>query len=320
MLHCNLLRVRNTREATVHVAAFAFIIADMNADNHESVLSRRRTFLQSALALAAMPLLPAEAETGALRIGLTPVFLDDQVSFLTRWRTWLEGRLKHSVVFVQRGSYREVLDLIRGGKIDFAWICGYPYVRHRHELRLVAVPLWRGRPYYQSYLIVPVDDARSTGLGDLRGKVFAYSDPDSNSGYLYPQYRLTASGENPSTFFSRNFFTWGHRKVVEAVGVGLADGGAVDGYVWETLAEFHPKLTDATRIIERSPEFGHPPFAARADIPEAELRRFRAALLGMSADTEGAELLRLLRLDGFAVGQVSLFNEIARMATRVRRI
>jgi phosphonate transport system substrate-binding protein len=291
----------------------------MNAGDHRSALSRRRIFLQSALALAAMPLLPAAANADALRIGLTPVFLDDQVSFLARWRVWLERRLKRSVVFVQRGSYREVLDLIRGGKLDFAWVCGYPYVRYRHELRLVAVPLWRGRPYYQSYLIVPADDRKTGNLAELRGKVFAYSDPDSNSGFLYPQFRLTTQGENPTTFFSRSFFTWGHRKVVEAVAVGLADGGAVDGYVWETLAEFNPALTNATRVIERSPEFGHPPFVARPDIPAAELQRFRAALLEMPADDEGAHLLKLLRLDGFVPGQPALFDEIARMAARVRR-
>lgn len=291
----------------------------MNEANHGSARSRRRNFLQAALAVAAIPLLPVRAETSVLRIGLTPVFLDDQFSFLTRWRAWLERRLKRQVVFVQRGNYREVLDLVRGGKIDFAWICGYPYVRYQHELRLVAVPLWRGRPYYQSYLIVPADDRKTSSLIDLRAKVFSYSDPDSNSGYLYPQYRLTTLGENPTTFFSRNFFTWGHRKVVEAVGVGLADGGAVDGYVWETLAETHPALTRSTRIIERSPEFGHPPFVARPGISVVEQQRFRAVLLEMASDEDGAELLHLLRLDGFVAGQPSLFDEIRRMATKVGR-
>lgn len=299
--------------------AFALIIATMSEGDHVAGVCRR-AFLRSALAVAAQPWMPARAEIGVLRIGLTPVFLDDQLSFLTRWRAWLERRLKRPVVFVQRGNYREVLDLIRGGKIDFAWICGYPYVRYRHELRLVAVPLWRGRPYYQSYIIVPADDGKSGSLPDLRGKIFSYSDPDSNSGYLYPQYRLTTLGENPTTFFSRNFFTWGHRKVVEAVGVGLADGGAVDGYVWETLAETHPALTRSTRIIERSPEFGHPPFVARPDISAVELQRFRAVLLEMPSDAEGAELLHLLRLDGFVAGHPSLFDEIRRMAARVRQL
>lgn len=103
-----------------------------------------------------MPII-ARAQGEPLRIGLTPVFLDDQVSFLARWREWFERKLKRTVAFVQRGNYREVIELIRGGKIDFAWICGYPYVRYRNELELVAVPLWNGRPYYRSYLIAAAD-------------------------------------------------------------------------------------------------------------------------------------------------------------------
>ncbi len=320
MLRRTMLRTRNAEEIGANDTAFTLMITAMTAEERLRATSGRRIFLKSAAAVAAAHLLPTHADPAVLRIGLTPVFLDDQLSFLTRWRVWLERRLKRPVAFVQRGSYREVLDLIRGGKLDFAWICGYPYVRYRHELRLVAVPLWRGRPYYQSYLIVPADDVKSNSLIDLRGKVFAYSDPDSNSGFLYPQYRLTTQGENPATFFSRSFFTWAHRKVVEAVGVGLADGGAVDGYVWETLAELHPGLTHTTRVIERSPEFGHPPFVARSDMSAAGLQRFRAVLLEMPADAEGAELLHLLRLDGFVAGQPSLFDEIARMAARVRQI
>ncbi|MDO8934085.1 MAG: PhnD/SsuA/transferrin family substrate-binding protein [Rhodocyclaceae bacterium] len=261
----------------------------------------------------------ATVARGTLRIGLTPVFLDDQVSFTARWRRWLEEQLGRPVVFVQRGNYRDVVDLVRGGKIDFAWLCGYPYMRHRREMRLVAVPLWRGQPHYQSYLIA---DARNTGirsLAELRGTVFAYSDPDSNSGYLYPQYALTQAGQNPATYFSRTFFTWAHRKVVEAVSIGLSSGGAVDGYVWETLAETAPDLARGTRIIDKSPFLGYPPFVARNDIPEADLRHFRAVLLGMAGNAQGAALLERLRLDGFIPGTPDLYDGIARMADKVRR-
>lgn len=289
----------------------------MSASDRPLSRSARRRLL---LALAALPAWSASATNGdgaVVRIGLTPVFLDDQVSFLGKWRAWLEQKLGRSVVFVQRGNYREIVDLLRSGKIDFAWLCGYPYIRYRPELRLVAVPLWRGQPLYQSYLIVPADDKHTKTIADLRGKVFAYSDPDSNSGYLYPQYALTMLGEKPSIFFSRTFFTWAHRKVVEAVGVGLADGGAVDGYVWDVLAEVRPDLTAATRIIDRSPLLGHPPFVARGDIPAKDLEQFRRVLLGMADDPLGGELLGRLRLDGFTTGQPALFDGIAQMATKV---
>ncbi|WP_369795122.1 PhnD/SsuA/transferrin family substrate-binding protein [Azoarcus sp. KH32C] len=283
------------------------------------MLHSRRRFLACAAGLAAMSALPARATDNPVRIGLTPVFLDDQMSFLTDWRRWLEVKLGHAVVFIQRGNYREVVDLVRTGKLDFAWLCGFPFVQHQRELKLLAVPLWRGGPYYRSYIIVPADDTRSASITDLRGKVFAYSDPDSNSGYLYPRYLLTTRKEDPANFFSRTFFTWAHRKVVEAVGVALADGGAVDGYVWETLAEVRPELTRRTRIIERSPQLGHPPFVARADIPRELFDRFQATLLGMANDPVGEELLRRLHLDGFTRGEPALFAEIARMAARVER-
>lgn len=119
----------------------------MNRDNAACETMDRRTFLRTAGAVVALTVLPVRAEEAPVRIGLTPVFLDDQMSFLSQWRRWLEVKLGRTVVFVQRGSYREVMDLLRAGKLDFAWVCGYPYVLHRQELKLVAVPLWRGGPY-----------------------------------------------------------------------------------------------------------------------------------------------------------------------------
>jgi phosphonate transport system substrate-binding protein len=300
----------------VHGGAHAYD-PDMSTATRFPPNAVRRKLLRGAAALAALTAVPARAASGAVRIGLTPVFLDDQVGFLLRWRTWLEERLERPVMFVQRSTYRETVDLVLGGKLDFAWICGYPYVMHRRHLRLCAVPLWRGRPYYQSYIIVPADDARTRSIYDLRGKVFAYSDPDSNSGCLFPRYLLTMRGENPATFFSHTFFTLAHRKVVEAVGAALADGGAVDGYVWETLAELRPEFTRATRVVERSGDMGHTPFVARANIPSAEFARFQGVLLGMRTEPRGAELLRELNLDGFVAGNPSLYDGIARMAARV---
>jgi phosphonate transport system substrate-binding protein len=286
----------------------------------ELSIPRRRICLGAAGALVFASRAARAAADAQVRIGLTPVFLDDQVGFLAQWRRWLETKLGRGVEFVQRGNYREVVDLVRTGRLDFAWICGYPYVRYRRELTLVATPKWRGGPYYHSYIIVPAEDTGSASLLDLRGRVFAYSDPDSNSGCLFPRYQLTVHGENPSRFFARTFFTWAHRKVVEAVAAGLATGGAVDGYVWETLAELSPALTRGTRIIERSPPLGHPPFVARADIAPAELERFRSVLLGMAGDPTGEALLRRLSLEGFMATAPSLYDDIARMAQRVQPV
>lgn len=273
----------------------------------------RRSLLAAVLLAPCFGGARAQDTAVPLRIGLTPVFLDDQVAFLNLWRDYLERRLGRRIVFVQRGSYREVVDLLRQERLDVAWLCGYPYVRYRDRMRLLAVPVYRGKPLYRSYLIVAAHDTTTRSLLDLRGKVFAYSDPDSNSGFLFTQYSLRRLNEAPTSFFAKSFFTWAHRKVVDAVAVGLAHGGAVDGYVWDTLALSHPALTAQTRIAERSPEFGFPPFVARASLAAAEFTALQTVLVRMADDSEGAALLKRLNLDAFDVGSPALFDGVAAM-------
>ncbi|MEJ2380070.1 MAG: phosphate/phosphite/phosphonate ABC transporter substrate-binding protein [Gammaproteobacteria bacterium] len=268
--------------------------------------------------VTAMPLAARAARLEApLRVGLTPVFLDDHVNFLRAWKRYLEEHIGQPVEFVQRKSYREINELLLRDEIDFAWVCGFPYVQHWHTFRLVAVPVFQGKPLYRSYLIVPASDHVTRGWRDLRGKVFAFSDPDSNSGYLYPQYHMRQLGIVPPQFFRAFFFAWGHRNVVEAVAAGLAQAGAVDGYVWETLAKQDPGLTKRTRVVARSPLFAFPPIVARNALPRAAVEKFQRTLVHMSDDPQGRRLLRELNLDGFAVEPPALFDSIHQMMLAV---
>jgi len=253
---------------------------------------------------------PAVAADTTIRIGTTPVFLDDQASFLGAWQHYMEKRLGRPVRFVQRGSYREITDLVRADRLDFAWVCSPPYLRNRDRMVLAAVPVHRGRPLYQSYLIVPASDRTTHGFADLRGKVYAFSDPDSNSGWLAPQAAMRHLHIDSSTYFKRTFFTWAHKKVVEAVAVGMAQGGSVDGYVWETLKVLHPELTARTRVAWKSPWYGFPPIIARRSIEPGELARMQDLLIGMNDDAEGRILLKQLDLDGFERGSDALFEGV----------
>lgn len=255
----------------------------------------------------------ARADQTPIRIGLTPVFLDDQTAFVNAWRNYLTKKLHRPVEFVHRASYREITDLLRTGKVEFAWVCGYPYVRNKDAMNLLAVPVYQGKPTYRSYLIVPASDHQTASIADLRGKVFAFSDRDSNSGYLVPVHELLSLHQKPNGFFAKTFFTWSHRNVVQAVADGLAQGGAVDGYIWDVLSQMHPALTQRTRIVRASSEHGFPPFVAAKTISPEEFKIMRDTLIAMTADEEGARLIAQLRLDGFAAGDDQLFDSIAMM-------
>lgn len=280
---------------------------------------RRRQLLRSGLracalsaaALSGWRTAPAALQQPALRFGTTPVFLDEQVGFLARWAAYLSAAVGAPVRFVQRRSYRDIVDMLRDGQLDAAWICGFPWVVGRSVLRGVSIPLYRGEPWYQSYLIVPAADARTASLAALQGKVFAYSDPDSNSGCLVPRTTLLKAGIDPDRHFARSFYTWGHRNVVSAVAAGLAQGGAVDGYVWDTLQRTAPAIVRRTRVAWRSDRYGFPPLVVRAGLSADSERRLRDALLGMSETAAGKRLLAELNLTSFGRFVPEIFDGIA---------
>lgn len=260
--------------------------------------------------------LPTFAARERLRIGLTPVILADQVAFLSRWAAYLESRTEVDVSFIARDSYQNVLDLLFSGQVDAAWICGYPFVRFEQELKLLAVPLYRGEPLYQAYLIRPAGSVDVSSWADLRARVLAYSDPLSNSGWLVAQAQLGKAGVAPRDL-RRGFFTHSHRNVAEAVAARLAHAGSIDGYVWETMKAQGMTAVQKTEVVWRSDNFGFPPLVTRRNPTNERIHDLKRALLGMSDDASGKALLQSLNLTGFTSGSPMLFDSIRRQAQQV---
>lgn len=313
-------RRRDVASSPDRVSVTDWLPVAVAADDELPKGNRRRVlrlFCSAAVAGLAGAAFPGRvfgaAGNAPLRVGLTPAFLHDQHGLLADWHAYMQQKLRRSVQFIQRDGYRETMDLLRLGQLDFAWICDYPFIHLRDQLRLMAVALYQGRPFYRSYLIVSASDLHTSSLAQLKGTVFAYADPYSNTGYLAPRYALHRLGEDPARFFRKTFFTYSHRKVIEAVAAGLAVAGAVDSYVWESLAVIEPAITRQTRIVHRSQEYGFPPFVAHVSVRSGDFEAMQRMLLGMSGDVQGIELLRRFNLDGFTPGDVQLYEGVAQM-------
>ncbi len=261
-----------------------------------------------------------EASGKPIRFGLTAVVVQENLRFLDSWASYLGEKLDRPVEFVRRRSYREVMDLLESGRIDFAWICGFPFVQYREPeiLDLLTVPVFAGAPLYHSYIIVH-RDSEIRDLSQLEGRVFAFSDPESNSGFLYPQFLLAQRGKTIEAYFRQTFFTYNHAETIEAVAEMVADGGAVDSYIWDYLAVMRPEITNQTRIIQTSPSFGFPPLVSRRGIDTALIAHMKDVLLGMSNDADGKRFLDGLMLDSFQETEPDLFSSIRRMASDTRK-
>ena len=230
---------------------------------------------------------------------------------------YLSGRLGRKIDIIDPGNYAETNRLLETGKVDFAFVCGGPYVsgHDRFGLELLVAPVVKGETVYYSYLIVP-SESTARNLSDLRGKSFAFTDPQSNSGKLAPIAMLARLGQTPEQFFSSTTFTYGHDRSIHAVADNIVDGAAVDSLIWEYIAATQPTLTAKTRIIERSEPFGIPPVVTSPHVPPELRKALQQALLTIHEDPQGFMILKGMNIERFVLIDDSAYNGIRRLESK----
>lgn len=263
----------------------------------------------------AAPPRPAESLRAAVGAMVSPQQTFDRYRELL---TYLGAKLDRSIDLVQRKTYGEITELLGRGEIDLAFICSGPYAigGKRHGLRLLAAPQVRGSHFYRSYLIV---NARSPyhSLADLRGRVFAFTDPSSNTGKIAPAFWLALRGETPESFFAQTIYTHAHDNSIMAVARGLVDGAAVDGLIWDFYNRNAPSLTAKTRIIKRSEPFGIPPVVASRRLPARLAKAIQQVLLTMHQDPQGRDILTSLQIDRFVPARDEWYDSVRRMLSKL---
>lgn len=273
----------------------------------------RLAFLCGAIMAAVT--LPVVAEekplVSKLRFGLTAVTLEKNLGAHKRLVNLLEDKLGIPVEIVSRKSYQEMSFLLANDQVDFAFVCGLPYVidHDKFGLELLALPVFKGKPVYQSYLITH-KSSPYVSLKDLRGKTFCFSDPFSNSGYLAPVFNLHKMGETPQSFFKSHFFSYSHYNCIEAVAVKLADAANVDSYVWEATNAKSPEQTAQTKIIEKSEYMPITPIVVRRGLAGRMKSDLRDVFLNLGQSRRGRLILEMMQLDGFAAGHDSDYDSI----------
>jgi phosphonate transport system substrate-binding protein len=227
--------------------------------------------------------------------------------------TYIGHKVGRETEFIQRKTYREVNDLLGNGRIDLAFICSGPFAagREQYAFQLLAVPQIQGAHDYRAYLIAKKDAYCS--LEDLRGRVFAFTDPESNTGRLVPSYWLALMGEHPERFFGKVIYTYSHDNSIRAVARGLVDGAAVDSLIWDYYRRKNPAVTGATRVIRQSEPYPVPPVVASRTLEKETRDRVNQALLSMHMEPEGRRILENLGFDRFILPPEEWFSNLARI-------
>ena len=234
---------------------------------------------------------------------------------------YIGEKLGREVQFIQRKTYGEINELLGIGQIDLAFICSGPYAagKEKYDLELVATPQVRQSRYYQSYLIVN-KTSQFKRLEDLKGRVFAFTDPDSNTGKLVPTYWLFEIGEQPETYFSKTIYTYSHDNSILAVAKALVDGAAIDGLIWEYYNQKDPVFTSRTRVIRKSEPYGIPPIVASKYLSSELKDRIRELFFEMHLDPRGQKILDELMIDRFLAPRDEWYDSIRQMDLKIAQM
>ncbi len=156
----------------------------------------------------------------------------DRLTSTECFRAKVEAALGVPVKVFTPADYDGVIQGLLGGTLDYAWLGASAYAKTQlTDPEAVEVKLTKqnadGSTGYYSIGFTRKDTG-ITSMDDAKGKVFAFADPNSTSGYLVPGAELSAKYGTLDAYFSEVKMSGGHEQTI----VGVANGDFDAGVSW----------------------------------------------------------------------------------------
>jgi phosphonate transport system substrate-binding protein len=200
------------------------------------------------------------------------------------FRAAIEAELGVPVKLFAPADYDGVIQGLLGGTIDYAWLGASAFAKihltdpNAVELKLTKQNVDDSTGYYA--IGFARADSGITSMDDAKGKVFAFADPNSTSGYLVPGAELMATYGNLEEYFAEVKMSGGHEQSIVGVHNGDFDAGVSwsdglgnweDGYnsgAFRRAAD--AGLVDMNNLVEiwRSKLIPEGPLVIRAALPQ----------------------------------------------------
>lgn len=240
-----------------------------------------RLLSSAILVLLSIALGPSGAlAQSVLNIGLVPsedprVVVSDNQALLEHLHSALGMEIKPFVAT----DYTGIIEALRARKLDVALLGPFSYVLAHQIAAVDAFALLETQKQGSSYhsVIIARKDRGIATLKDLRGKTFAYVDPSSTSGHLFPKAALIKAGLDPDTLFARTIFSGGHDASAVAVQNGKVDAAAIADALLDVAYARGMLKKDEIVVVWQSDPIPGAPVVYRHDLPDALKGKLRAA-------------------------------------------
>lgn len=253
-----------------------------------------------------------------LRFAVTPYLPEDIMrdAFEPIGR-YVSERLGVPVRFQLAGSYQELIELVKTGKVDIVQISPLSYVIAKRSvpgLRLLGSSLSFGTAYYSAFIIARADSATDwRTLFKNKNKVhkFAFVDRRSGSGFLFPYAEFMRLGIDPERDL-QPIFSGSHDRSIRMVLDGEVAAAAVSSGTLNAARTGDVIGAGDLRILHKAGRIPYDALCTTSDISEAAAKKIAGAFATLNTTTAaGREALRRARgLTGWVRADDSQYDEV----------
>ncbi len=259
--------------------------------------------------------------TRKLVIGLIPEHnLFKQIDRYEPLISYLSEKTGTQITLTILPRYGNIVDNFVNKKMDGAFLGSFTYVLIHSKLGVQALARPESPEGKSTYcgLIFVRKDSGIRSCQDMRRKRFAFVDRATTAGFLVPLAYFQQCGVNYQTFLKESYFTGTHEDAIYDVLNKKADIGAAKSTVFYRLAESSAKIASELTLLHKSFEVPENALAFRNDLDASLREKFKAVLLNMHMDPQGAIVLKTFGAGRFIETTESDYRSLYQAAREIK--
>jgi phosphonate transport system substrate-binding protein len=255
------------------------------------------------LGLPALGQTPSRVETKTLTLGIVSQIHQKEIEehfrdFVGYVAKKLSSAIEGRIIIAPAPP--ELAALLADKKVDFYMESPYPtyVINDVHGAGKLLLRRWKGGMAEYRALIFTKRNSATRHLDDLRGKIIAFEDPGSTSGYFLPKFFLSRRGlklsektrtePNVSPGEVGYIFAYSQEALVDLV---LENQVAAGAFSDDDYAALDEKKKSEIAVLAETDRLPRHLLSVRKDLAPALAKRLEEILLSMNEDPEGRSIL-----------------------------
>ncbi|UCZ52071.1 phosphate/phosphite/phosphonate ABC transporter substrate-binding protein [Bacillus shivajii] len=211
-------------------------------------------------------------------------------------------------------NYSALVEAMGSGQVHVGFIPAFGYVlaNERHDIEVILKSIRHGDDSYRAQYSVRADSGIEN-LEDLEGKVWAFPDVASTSGYLFPATQIRDMfGMTEDEFFGDLLETGSHDNALITVLEGNADVATTFEDARETIEDDYPEVYDESNglvQLDFTAAIPNDTISVIHSLPADFVEDIRQAFLAFNDDEEMIDIMQTVyRWDGIAEAEDSEYD------------